>query len=72
VVGLREGKDVNESLTEGVTLVLFYFVVLSLTQYFEAEVAACVPSLIMCSTGVASGVVDAHMRNLQGAVLVEE
>lgn len=72
MVGLREDIDVNESVTEGVTLVLFYFVVLSLTQYFEAEVAACVSSLIMCSTGVAPGVVDDHMGNLQGGVLVEE
>lgn len=72
MVGLREGIYITESVTEGVTLVLFYFVVLSLTQYFEAEVAACVSSLIMCSTGVASGVVYTHMGNLQGGVLVEE
>lgn len=71
-MGLRDGIDVHESVTEGVNLILFYFVALFLTQYFEAEVAACVSSLIMCGTGVASGVVDSHMGNLQGGVLVEE
>lgn len=71
-MGLRDGIDVHESVTEGVNLVLFHFVALSLTQYFEAEVAACISSLIMCGTGVASSVVDSRMGNLQAGVLVEE
>lgn len=60
-MGLIDEIDVHESVREGVNLVLFHFVALSLTQYFEAEVAASVSSLIMCGTGVASGVVDCHM-----------